>query len=195
MQKKTGSCAAATLNVLEKELKTIVSSIINTTEFGITDPFGDLGFTSLSGIRLAMQLYKRFNVQMNARKLLSEGSIQSVENEILTGLRRDLTREIFEDLAALQCEKEEILGYIGTTPAKLDRWCRRIYHKDAAAMLAMIRMDGLIAIRRASFDQLKKSATLVAQQYNRFLPDAGADRQDASDPGGRDGSPEHFDEL
>lgn len=36
----------------------------------------------------------------------------------------------------------------------------------------MIRMDGLIAIRRASFDQLKKSATIISQQYNRFLPNA-----------------------
>ena len=39
----------------------------------------------------------------------------------------------------------------------------------------MIRQDGLIAIRRASFDQLKKSATIISQQYNRFLPDAGRD--------------------
>ena len=39
----------------------------------------------------------------------------------------------------------------------------------------MIRQDGLIAIRRASFDQLKKSAALVSQQYNRFLPAAGTD--------------------
>ena len=39
----------------------------------------------------------------------------------------------------------------------------------------MIRMDGLIAIRRASFDQLKKSATIISQQYNRFLPNAAAD--------------------
>ena len=39
----------------------------------------------------------------------------------------------------------------------------------------MIRQDGLIAIRRASFEQLKKSATIISQQYNRFLPDAGTD--------------------
>ncbi len=39
----------------------------------------------------------------------------------------------------------------------------------------MIRMDGLIAIRRASFDQLKKSATIISQQYNRFLPNAAAE--------------------
>ena len=94
---------------------------------------------------------------------------------VLRGLRRDLTREVFEDLAALQCEPSEILGYIGTTADRLDRWCRKTYKKPLEDMLRMIRQDGLIAIRRASFEQLKKSATIISQQYNRFLPDAGKD--------------------
>ena len=94
---------------------------------------------------------------------------------VLRGLRREMTREIFEELAALQCEAQEILGYVGTTEDKLDRWCRRTYRKPLAEMLRMIRQDGLIAIRRASFELLKKSATLISQQYNRFLPGAGAD--------------------
>ena len=93
----------------------------------------------------------------------------------LRGLRRELTRELFEELAALQCAEEEILGYIGTTEKKLERWCRKTYRRPLGEMLPMIRQDGLIAIRRASFDQLKKSATIIAQQYNRFLPDAGTD--------------------
>ena len=93
----------------------------------------------------------------------------------LRGLRRELTRELFEELAALQCAVEEILGYVGTTERKLDSWCRKTYRRPLAEMLAMIRMDGLIAIRRASFDQLKKSATVISQQYNRFLPNSGAD--------------------
>ena len=101
---------------------------------------------------------------------------------ILRGLRRDLTREIFEDLAALQCEPPEILGYIGTTPEKLEKWCRKTYRKPLEDMLRMIRQDGLIAIRRASFEQLKKSATIITQQYNRFLPQAGSgDRSSADD--------------
>ena len=45
----------------------------------------------------------------------------------------------------------------------------------------MIRQDGLIAIRRASFDQLKKSATIISQQYNRFLPDAGKDPREGAE--------------
>ena len=88
----------------------------------------------------------------------------------------NLTKEIFEDLAALQCEETEILGYIGTTREKLEKWCRRTYgRRPLDEMLHMIRQDGLIAIRRASFEQLKKSATIISQQYARFLPPAGGD--------------------
>ena len=94
----------------------------------------------------------------------------------LTGLRRKLTKELCEELGALQCATEEILGYVGTTERKLEAWCRKNYsRRSLKEMLSMIRQDGLIAIRRASFDQLKKSATIISQQYNRFLPDAGKD--------------------
>ena len=96
----------------------------------------------------------------------------------LRGLRRELTRELFEELAALQCAEEEILGYIGTTEKKLERWCRKTYRRPLAEMLSMIRQDGLIAIRRASFEQLRKSATVISQQYNPFLPKAGTDARE-----------------
>ena len=88
----------------------------------------------------------------------------------LKGLRREMTREMFEELAALQCEVPEILGYVGTTAEKLEKWCRKTYRHPLDEMLRMIRQDGLIQIRRASFEQLKKSATVITQQYNRFLP-------------------------
>jgi len=101
----------------------------------------------------------------------------NVEPVALRGLRRELTRELFEELGAIQCKTEEILGYIGTTEKKLEIWCRKIYRHSLNETLEMIRQDGLIAIRRASFDQLKKSATLISQQYNRFLPNAGMDPQ------------------
>jgi len=97
------------------------------------------------------------------------------DRTVLRGLRRELNKELFEELAALQCAPEEILGYVGTTLSRLRSWCRMVYGKPLPAMLDMIRKDGLIAIRRASFDQLKKSATIISQQYNRFLPNAGTD--------------------
>ena len=103
------------------------------------------------------------------------------EPTVLRGLRREMTKETFEELAALQCAVEEILGYVGTTEKKLEAWCRRNYRRPLNEMLAMIRQDGLIAIRRASFDQLKKSATIISQQYNRFLPDAGRDPRESAE--------------
>ena len=89
---------------------------------------------------------------------------------ILHGYRRDLTKETFEDLAALQCEIPEILGYAGTDLPALERWCRRVYRRPLPEILRAVRQDGLIAIRRASFEQLKKSATVISQQYALFLP-------------------------
>ena len=99
----------------------------------------------------------------------------------LRGLRRELDRELFEDLAALQCAVPEILGYIGTTEKKLESWCRKTYRRPLEVMIPMIRKDGLIAIRRASFDQLKKSATIISQQYNRFVPQACADPREETE--------------
>ena len=102
------------------------------------------------------------------------------EDGTLKGFRREMTRDMFEELAALQCEVPEILGYVGTTQEKLEKWCRKTYRHPLDEMLRIIRQDGLVAIRRASFDQLRKSATIISQQYNRFLPQAGAgDRSQA----------------
>lgn len=96
----------------------------------------------------------------------------------LKGLRREMTREMFEELAALQCELPEILGYVGTTEDRLARWCRRNYRLPLADTLFMLRQDGLVEIRRASFEQLKKSATLIQQQFNRFLAARGDSAQE-----------------
>jgi len=108
---------------------------------------------------------------------MAENNSQAVA---LKGLRRELTRETFEELGAIQCTPDEIAGYVGTTRRKLEAWCRKTYRCSLDQMLDMTRQDGLIAIRRASFDLLKKSAAIVAQQYNRFLPNAGADRADSA---------------
>jgi len=85
-KKEKGSGVEAPLNVLEKEIRNVVSEIIGSDEFGITDNFRDLGLTSISGIRLAMQLFRKFDVQINAKELAAGGTIQSVENVILEKL-------------------------------------------------------------------------------------------------------------
>ena len=77
---------AAPLNVLEKEIQAIVAGVIGTSDFGITDLFAELGLTSISSIKLAMLIYEKFGIQINVRRLVSDGTIQNIENEILTGI-------------------------------------------------------------------------------------------------------------
>lgn len=80
------STVSAPLNVLEKDIKAIIAEITGTDSFGITDTLGNFGLTSISSIRLATQIYKKYGVQLQVRKLVSEGTVQSIENEILSKL-------------------------------------------------------------------------------------------------------------
>ena len=82
----TESAVSAPLNLLEKDIKAIIAGIIGTDSFGITDTLGNFGLTSISSIRLATQVYKKYGVQLQVRKLVSEGSVQRIENEILSKL-------------------------------------------------------------------------------------------------------------
>ena len=99
------------------------------------------------------------------------------EANVLSGRRRELTRELFEELGALQCEPEEILGFIGTDEESLDSWCQDVYDLGLKEILPMVRQDGLIEIRRASFDALRKSAPLIQQQYNRYLSSQAEEKE------------------
>jgi len=88
----------------------------------------------------------------------------------LKGIRRELTKDQVEELAALQCQASEIIGYAGTTEEAFTRWCDETYHLSVPDTLEMLRQDGLIEIRRAGFALLMKNATLVNHQYLRYLP-------------------------
>ena len=85
-EKNSTDCGepAAPLNVLEEELKQIVAKIIGFDGFGITTPLCDAGLTSIMAIQLAVELDKRYGVALNSRQLTTSGTLQSIENEILT---------------------------------------------------------------------------------------------------------------
>lgn len=71
------------LNILEEEIKNIVLSITNTENIGLTTKFAYAGVTSISSIKLATLLYKRFDINVDTKKLSREYSILDVENLIL----------------------------------------------------------------------------------------------------------------
>ena len=81
---KSENLATAPLNLLEQELHEMVAGIINNTDFGITTILGHAGLTSISAIKLAIQVNKRYGITLDAKSLVKNGTLQSIENEILS---------------------------------------------------------------------------------------------------------------
>ena len=57
-------------NVLEKSLIEIIGAVIGLKEFGATTELKYLRLASISAIKLSMQLYKTFGVNIHVKKLL-----------------------------------------------------------------------------------------------------------------------------
>ena len=77
---------AAPLNVLEEQLKQIITGILGNSDFGITTDLRYVGLSSIAAIKLATQVYKRFGVQLDAKPLIKGATLQLIENEILKAL-------------------------------------------------------------------------------------------------------------
>ena len=73
----------APMNVLEQELHNMIAGIVNNEDFGITTLLGYVGLTSISAIKLAVQINKRYGVTLDAKSLVKTATLQSIENEIL----------------------------------------------------------------------------------------------------------------
>ena len=74
------------MNVLEQTLHEMVAGIVNNKEFGVTTVLGYAGLTSISAIRLAVQVNKRFGVTLDPKSLVKSGTLQTIENEILAAM-------------------------------------------------------------------------------------------------------------
>ena len=77
------------MNLLEEELHTMIANIVNNEEFGITTVLGYAGLTSISAIKLAVQVNKRFGVTLDSKTLVKTGTLQMIENEILRSMMEE----------------------------------------------------------------------------------------------------------
>ena len=76
----------APMNVLEEELHELIAGVLNHSDFDITTILGFAGLTSISAIKLAVQVNKRYGITLDAKSLVKNGTLQSIENEILAVL-------------------------------------------------------------------------------------------------------------
>jgi amino acid adenylation domain-containing protein len=95
------------MNVLETELHEVIAGIINNKDFGVITVLGYAGLTSISAIRLAVLINKRYDVVLDAKSLVKSGTLQSIENEILKRmLAQDSTMSGTDENAAALRDKE-----------------------------------------------------------------------------------------
>ena len=74
------------MNVLEKEIHAIVAKIVGNEDFSVMTPLVYAGLSSIMAIKLAIQIDKRFGVKLDSKELTKNGTIQSIENEILENI-------------------------------------------------------------------------------------------------------------
>ena len=73
----------APLNVLEEEIAALVRETVGIGGFGLTEPLYYSGLSSLSALRLATELYKRYGLQPDMDTFPKTASLQSIENDVL----------------------------------------------------------------------------------------------------------------
>ena len=87
---------------LQRELHDIVAKETGATDFGIDTPLLFAGLTSVSAIKLAVQVYKRYGVTLDSKALVKEATVERMEREIL----REKARETGGESATAQSDKE-----------------------------------------------------------------------------------------
>ena len=81
--------AQAPLNLLETELHEIISKLVGNSDFGITTVLGYAGLTSITAMKLAVEVNKRYGVELDAKSMAKIITLQDIENEIWRGMMED----------------------------------------------------------------------------------------------------------
>ena len=85
-RKGENAVEAAPLNVLEQELADLVKASAGIDGFSLTEPLVYCGLTSLSALRLATELYKKFGISVDMNSFVKTATLQGIENLVLSSL-------------------------------------------------------------------------------------------------------------
>ena len=74
----------SSLNDLEKEISKVIKEILQIDVKNINSHLSKYGLTSISSIRLAAVLFKKYQIEFKNRELISSGTIKLIEDRILS---------------------------------------------------------------------------------------------------------------
>ncbi len=104
--KKAAHSVNAPLNILEKDIKALLSELLGTEDFGIADELTAVGLTSINSIKLAATLFNTYGISLNAFDLLDGATLQTIENKILESLLEPKENDSSDDNALKAASKE-----------------------------------------------------------------------------------------
>ncbi len=102
-QERKQEAHVAPFNVLEEELAALIRETVGIGGFGLTEPLYYSGLSSLSALRLATELYKRYGLEFDMNSFAKTASLQGIENELL---KRLITRGGTPEAQAENCADE-----------------------------------------------------------------------------------------
>ena len=70
--------------------------------------------------------------------------------------RIDIDKKMFEKLCAMQCTEEDIAMFFDCSKDTLERWCRREYHQNFAAIFKQKRVKGIVSLRASGWQMAQK---------------------------------------
>ena len=76
----------APLNVLEEDIARIIRESAHIDGFSLTEPLVYCGLTSLSALRLAVELHKKYGISVDMHTFVKTATLQGIENEVLASL-------------------------------------------------------------------------------------------------------------
>jgi hypothetical protein len=93
--------------------------------------------------------------------------------------KKQIDRDAFEKLCALQCTQEEICGVLGVTDKTLQAWCKRTYKANFSEVFRQKRQLGKMSLRRSQFKLAEKNATMAIWLGKQYLDQRDRDIADA----------------
>lgn len=83
--------------------------------------------------------------------------------------RKEIDRDKFEKLCALQCTKAEMAGFFNVSEDTIERWCKRTYKESFAVVFANKRSGGKISLRRSQFRLAEKDSRMAIWLGKQYL--------------------------
>ena len=98
----------APFNILEEEIADLIRRVARIDGFGLTEPLLYYGLSSLSALRLATELYKKYGVQADMSSFARTASLQTIENEVLKVMMSAKTAGASAELSSFDDTPQEL---------------------------------------------------------------------------------------